>query len=75
MIPSRNPVSLRTLLAAVLVCCAQPWVQAAQVQWNGIERVVAFADVHGAYGELHTLLRETGIIDAAGHWAPATRIW
>ena len=43
--------------------------QAAQVQWNGIERVVAFADVHGAYTELLTLLRETGILDAQDHWA------
>ena len=31
------------------------------MQWSGVERVVAFADVHGAYAELVTLLRETGI--------------
>ena len=43
--------------------------QAAQVQWNGVERVVAFADVHGAYTELVTLLRETGIVDAQDRWA------
>ena len=43
--------------------------QAAQVQWNGVERVVAFADVHGAYTELVTLLRETGIVDARDRWA------
>ena len=39
------------------------------MQWNGIERVVAFADVHGAYAELLALLRETGILDAQDHWA------
>ena len=43
--------------------------QAAPVQWNGIDRVVAFADVHGAYAELLGLLRETGIVDAQDHWA------
>ena len=41
----------------------------AQVQFKGVDRVVAFADVHGAYTELVTLLRETGIVDAQDHWA------
>jgi hypothetical protein len=35
--------------------------QAAQVQWSGVDRLIAFADVHGAYAELVTRLRETGI--------------
>ena len=39
------------------------------MQWSGVERVVAFADVHGAYTELLTLLRETGIVDAQDRWA------
>ncbi len=30
---------------------------------------MAFADVHGAYTELHALLRDTGILDATDHWA------
>ncbi len=41
---------------------------AAQSRFTGIERVVAFADVHGAYTELVTLLRETGIVDAQDRW-------
>ncbi len=41
---------------------------AAQSHFNGVERVVAFADVHGAYTELVTLLRETGIVDAQDRW-------
>ena len=41
----------------------------AQVQWSGVERVVAFADVHGAHAELLGLLRETGIVDGQDHWA------
>jgi len=43
--------------------------QSAPLQWNGIDRVVAFADVHGAYTELLELLHETGILDARDHWA------
>ncbi len=46
-----------------------PPVPSAQVQFKGVDRVVAFADVHGAYTELVTLLRETGIVDAQDHWA------
>jgi len=33
------------------------------VVWQGIERVVAFADVHGAYAELTALLRSVGVVD------------
>jgi hypothetical protein len=43
--------------------------QTAQVQYSGIDRVVAFADVHGANSELLGLLRETGIVDAQDRWA------
>ena len=32
-------------------------------------RVVAFGDVHGAYDEFTTLLREVGVIDANGDWS------
>jgi hypothetical protein len=43
--------------------------QSAQLRWQGVERVVAFADVHGAYTELLTLFRESGIVDAQDRWA------
>jgi len=67
---SRLGFVLRVLIAAV--ACSSPRATLAQstpLQWNGIERVVAFADVHGAYTELLALLRETGILDAQNHWA------
>ena len=32
-------------------------------------RVVAFGDVHGAYADWTAMLREVGIIDAAGNWS------
>lgn len=41
---------------------------APQVAWQGIERVVAFADVHGAYAELATLLTSAGIVDQSLRW-------
>ncbi len=73
MSASRCP-RLGILLAALIavIACSSPRearAQSAQVQWSGIERVVAFADVHGAYTELLTLLRETGILDAQDRWA------
>ena len=37
--------------------------------WTGVERVVAFADVHGAYEELTTLLRSAGVVDAGLRWS------
>ena len=37
--------------------------------WTGAERVVAVADVHGAYDELAALLRSTGVVDAQLRWA------
>src|SRR6478735_10567860 len=39
------------------------------VQWDGVQRVVAFGDVHGAFPELQQLLRDAQVIDAQGHWA------
>ncbi|MEP7314187.1 MAG: metallophosphoesterase [Pseudomonadota bacterium] len=71
---ARRRVSPRTLLVPLLAALAcsssQPaWTQAAQVQWSGIDRVIAFADVHGAYPELLALLRESGVVDAQDRWA------
>ena len=59
------------LLTGAIACGGMPQAlaQAAAVQWKGVDRVVAFADVHGAYAEMHALLRETGVIDAQDRWA------
>jgi hypothetical protein len=37
--------------------------------WSQVERVIAFADVHGAYDELTGLLEKAGVVDADLHWA------
>jgi hypothetical protein len=38
---------------------------------NGVERVVAVGDVHGAYDPLVEVLRAAGLLDGRGHWAGA----
>jgi len=36
---------------------------------DGIERIVAVADVHGAYDRFVAILRTAGVIDEQLHWA------
>jgi hypothetical protein len=60
---------LAALFAVMLGSGRATWAQSPQVQWDGIDRVVAFADVHGAHDALLVLLRETGIVDTQGTWA------
>jgi hypothetical protein len=58
------------MLAGVLMVAAVPAnADDAAATWAGVERVVAFADVHGAYEELTTLLRSTGVVDAGLRWS------
>ena len=73
MSTARRP-RLGVLLAVLIADVAfsgpqEARAQSAAVQWNGVDRVVVFADVHGAYTELLALLHETGIVDAQDHWA------
>ena len=38
-------------------------------RFTGVERVVAFGDVHGAFDELVSVLRGTGLVDEQLHWS------
>ncbi len=73
--PIRTAGRHRRALAAcaALLLAASPGRAApsdgATAQWTGVERVVAFADVHGAYAELTALLRSTGVVDDDLRWA------
>jgi ribosomal protein L29 len=66
-------------LTAALTACFAAWAlvvtsasaQPAPAEAHGIERVVAFADVHGAYDELVRLLRESGVLDDRDRWVAA----
>ncbi len=68
--PGRVTRFVQALVASVTILtpCAHGAVDAQQVEWKNIERVVAFADVHGAYSELAALLQSQGVVDADLHW-------
>lgn len=58
--------ALITLLAGFLIADAAP----AQSEWqfSGIERVVAIADIHGAYGAFQRILQRAGVVDNDLAW-------
>jgi hypothetical protein len=61
----------RILISAVILLhaalgAADP---ASPYRFSGVDRIVVFADVHGAYDPLVALLRETGVVDESLHWA------
>jgi Calcineurin-like phosphoesterase len=45
-----------------------PVAAASACEWNGVDRVVAVGDVHGAYDRFVDILKAAGLVDAAGHW-------
>jgi len=65
---TRRIVALVALVTAALATPARA-VESTQVAYTGVERVVAFADVHGAYDDLTRLLKAIGIVDNDLHWA------
>ena len=38
-------------------------------QFDGVDRVYAMADIHGAYDAFRTTLANAGVVDDEGHWA------
>ncbi len=75
----RHSSRARNFLAAVLAAFwlaaagLPPAAAAGDSPWRveGARRVVAFADVHGAYDELAALLGSLGIVDGALRWSGA----
>jgi hypothetical protein len=65
-------MNIRSVLAAtaalVLVSLAARAEPAPTYEWSSVPRVIAFADVHGAYDELGKLLQSAGIVDASMKW-------
>jgi Calcineurin-like phosphoesterase len=57
--------SLTVVLWSLLIPAA--WGDS-DFRFNGVHRIVAVPDVHGAYDELVSILRETTVIDEAQHW-------
>lgn len=61
---------LRTALAALaaLVLFAAPQAARAQSSYEGVERIVAIADLEGAYEKYLDMLRTAGLINERGDW-------
>ena len=64
---ARAVVALVALVTAALATPARA-AESTQVAYTGVERVIAFADVHGAYDDLTRLLKAIGIVDNDLHW-------
>ena len=62
-------MSRLSVLLIVLVCFVAPATAAQRVfEVDTTARVVAFADVHGAYDDLVQILQEAAVIDDATNW-------
>ena len=63
---------------AILVCLvllvARPIAAAdkSSCEWEGVNRVVAIGDVHGAYDRFVEILKAAGLVDAELHWSGGT---
>ena len=69
----RTESAIARVLCLMLASLASiPRVEAEADRWANVERVIAFADVHGAYDDLTQLLRTVGVVDAQLHWAAGT---
>jgi calcineurin-like phosphoesterase family protein len=72
-----NPVKniARHIAAVVLIVAAfaaRPATAANQCEWDHVDRVVAIADVHGAYEQFLEILRAVNLVDADAHWIGGT---
>lgn len=65
-----NSLLLGVFIATVL-CGDDAW-SAAEWRFSGADRVVAVADIHGAYDAFVRILRRSGVIDAEVRWAGGT---
>jgi Calcineurin-like phosphoesterase len=61
-------VALALIAAAGVGLTPASAAGAGQVEWSGIDRVVAFADVHGAYAEVTALLQSVQVVDSDLRW-------
>ena len=69
----RTESAVARVLCLILVSLPSiPRAEAEADRWSNVERVIAFADVHGAYDDLTQLLRTVGVVDAQLHWAAGT---
>lgn len=67
----KTRTTLLALVAALGLGTAQAWAADALAQsaWKDVGKVVAFADVHGAYDDLVGVLKASKVVDADLRWA------
>ena len=56
------------IIAALVVARPLPASATSTCEWDGIDRVVAIGDVHGAYDRFVEILRTAGLIDSNAKW-------
>ncbi len=72
---SRGRLAVSTAIGAFAIGVFFTTAASAQDQeyvWDGVERVVVFADVHGAYQELLAVLQAANVIDENHKWIGAS---
>lgn len=67
MASSLRALRLHRVVLVWLLLVPLAW-GATDVRFDGARRIVVVADVHGAYPELQSILREAGVVDADLHW-------
>jgi len=56
------------LAFTILVLAAPPATAKSACEWEGVDRIVAIGDVHGAYDRFVDILKVAELIDAEGRW-------
>jgi hypothetical protein len=67
--PAGRRVGIAVVVAAFVAVALPPPHAANSCEWGGVDRIVAVADVHGAYDRYVEILRAAEIIAAGGHWS------
>ncbi|MEL6871018.1 MAG: metallophosphoesterase, partial [Pseudomonadota bacterium] len=60
---------LRSLVLLYLLGAASLVAHAGISDWQGVERIIAIADVHGDYDNYITVLQQAGVVDKRGRWS------
>jgi hypothetical protein len=68
MRPFRRIVGPALIAFALALSIVAPAAAKSACEWDGIERVVAVGDVHGAYDRFVEILKVAGIVDGDAHW-------
>ncbi|WOJ92206.1 metallophosphoesterase [Congregibacter variabilis] len=63
------PRRFRHVLAVGFLILAGASALAEQSDWQGVDRVVAVADLHGDYESYITVLEQAGVVNSRGRWA------